>query len=170
MVQISQQAANEIAFLILARIQDRTAQGIDAEGKPFAAYSRRPFAAPAGALLKKAQRTLIRSKLASYFTTKTGALWIYVAGGYAAVRAASGRGAGVDMTFTGRMLSALDVVEASPSRITIGFNDPTAARVAFYHNVAGAGRGRTIRRFLGVSDQELETIAIRVLSKPGSVV
>jgi len=61
----------------------------------------------------------------------------------------------VTMTLTGDMLSALNVlkVERTAGKIEcfVGFADKEAAAKAYYHNIAGAGKRRVLRRFLGLS-------------------
>jgi len=60
----------------------------------------------------------------------------------------------VNLTAKGTMLQALNTVKAMDNEITIGFDDEEQARIAYYHNISGAGRGRVIRKFLGLREEQ----------------
>ena len=72
----------------------------------------------------------------------------------------------VTLSDTNSMLTALDVISVSTSsfsylpEIKIGFRDQEAAKKAFYHNVSGAGKGRTLRRFLGLQPAQIEELEV----------
>ncbi len=66
----------------------------------------------------------------------------------------------VTLSDTNSMLTALDVIGASNNEIQIGFRDQEAAKKAFYHNVSGAGKGRTLRRFLGLQPSQIEELEV----------
>lgn len=71
---------------------------------------------------------------------------------------------------TGAMRASISVVKVDNSipSITVGFNDKESAEKAFYHNVSGAGRGRVLRKFLGLQvqqEQELAEYAGNLVSK-----
>jgi len=61
----------------------------------------------------------------------------------------------VNLTMTGNMLRSLVVILAGDNTIRIGFENEEASQLAYYHNISGAGRGRVLRRFLGISDEGL---------------
>ena len=54
--------------------------------------------------------------------------------------------------------SVVQVDEQSKS-VTIGFSRSEDAGKAYYHVVSGAGKSRTIRDFLGLTDAEMEQVA-----------
>ncbi len=64
----------------------------------------------------------------------------------------------VTLIDTNNMLAALDVISTSNNEIKIGFRDQEAAKKAFYHNVSGAGKSRTLRRFLGLQPAQIEEL------------
>lgn len=66
----------------------------------------------------------------------------------------------ITLSDTNSMLAALDVISASNNEIKIGFRDQEAAKKAFYHNVSGAGKGRTLRRFLGLQPAQIEELEV----------
>lgn len=66
----------------------------------------------------------------------------------------------VTLSDTNSMLTTLDVISASNNEIKIGFRDQEAAKKAFYHNVSGAGKGRTLRRFLGLQPAQIEELEV----------
>jgi hypothetical protein len=61
----------------------------------------------------------------------------------------------VNMTLTGNMLGTLDIVDASGSKVKIGWNDAVENAKAYNHNV-----GDTVskRAFFGVTKQDIESI------------
>lgn len=74
----------------------------------------------------------------------------------------------VDFTVTGNTRAALTVlgVDEKNGTIKIGLSNPEAAQTMFYHNVSGAGRGRVLRRNLGLQKknrERLEQIAATLL-------
>lgn len=66
----------------------------------------------------------------------------------------------VTLSDTNSMLTALDTISASNNEIKIGFRDQEAAKKAFYHNISGAGKGRTLRRFLGLQPAQIEELEV----------
>jgi hypothetical protein len=62
----------------------------------------------------------------------------------------------VTLTETGAMRASLSIIDTDSNlnTITIGFLDKESATKAFYHNVSGAGKGRIIRQFLGLRQQQ----------------
>jgi len=66
----------------------------------------------------------------------------------------------VTLSDTNSMLTALNIIGASNNEIKIGFRDQEAAKKAFYHNVSGAGKGRTLRRFLGLQPAQIEELEV----------
>lgn len=76
----------------------------------------------------------------------------------------------VKLTATGAMRAALSTIETNDKDLTIkiGFIDTESAEKAWYHNFSGAGRGRVLRKFLGLQTeqkQDLTEYAAQLLSK-----
>ncbi len=142
-------------------IQERTEKGLDADGNPFEPYSENAFAMPLGAITARARQAL-GDKL-NTFTTKKGALWAVIEGGYKAFKSAAypQDSGSVNMTQTGRMMSGLTVVRTDPTTNTVvlGFTQSEDALKAWYHNEAGAGPRKVIRKFLGWTDEEKVELA-----------
>lgn len=65
-------------------------------------------------------------------------------------------GGKVNLSVTGLMLAALDVVGVSDNQIVIGFDDPEQAQKAYWHTISGAGRSRVLRQFMGLSREQWE--------------
>ena len=63
----------------------------------------------------------------------------------------------VDLTDTGQMFSSL-TSKITPSKGTLFFRQAQANKKAFYHDIAGAGKGRVIRQFFGINDREADKI------------
>ncbi|SHK67113.1 hypothetical protein [Rhodothermus profundi] len=57
------------------------------------------------------------------------------------------------------MWGLLRVFKVDEGSVTIGFNRTDAAEKAYYHVISGAGRSRTIRDFLGLTDEEVARVA-----------
>lgn len=171
--RLSEADLRAVGLLGIQIITERTARGIDADGEPFKPYSAKPFAMPAGAVTQRARAAL--KKELSFFKTKRGELWMIVQGGYEALkRAAYPQDAGtVNLWAKGLMIPALTIVsvDVAARTVVLGFTDQEQATKAFYHNVAGAGRGHVIRRFLGFTDEERGQLAAyaatRIVVKSG---
>ena len=76
---------------------------------------------------------------------------------------------GADLTATGRMRASLSAVSTDNKNnsVLIGFLNQESAKIAFYHNVSGAGKGRVLRKFMGLQirqEQELADYASDLIS------
>ncbi len=65
----------------------------------------------------------------------------------------------VTLTSTGAMRASLSPISSDGNSVTIGFLDAESARIAFYHNVSGAGKGRIIRKFMGLHKEQEDELA-----------
>ena len=63
----------------------------------------------------------------------------------------------VDLTDTGQMFSSL-TSKITPSKGTLFFRQAQANKKAFYHDTAGAGKGKVVRPFFGINDREVDKI------------
>lgn len=74
-------------------------------------------------------------------------------------------GGKVNLTLRGLMLGAFGViahgVKGKDGFISAGFTDEEAAEEAYWHNVSGAGKGRVLRRFLGLRDKQWEDATLK---------
>lgn len=128
-------------------------EGIDINGKKFAPFSfsywfAKKYKKKSKSKTKKGKSRYLKQAESAFATEKNN----------------------VFLTQSGAMLAAIDVVkiDEKTSEITIGFNDKNASKIAFYHNVSGAGKGRVIRRFFGVKkadEDELYSYAVEQLAK-----
>jgi len=69
----------------------------------------------------------------------------------------------VDLTDTGQMFSAL-TSKISTNKGTLFFRNMFANKKAFFHDKAGAGKGKVVRRFFGINSKEEKQI-INVFNK-----
>lgn len=156
----------KIGQILIRKIQDRTAQGMDFEGKEFKDYSRRTFALPAGAVTKRARKLLAKNGLLAW-TNRSGKKWIVVKGGYwnlkMATYAQTSYYGTVNLTATGEMMRSLRVTETGENEITIGFKDAENAAKAYYNKLMG-------REFLGVLPQDWDDPEIDALLLDGSII
>lgn len=159
-IEIAEIIKRRVGIRVVARIKERTLEGIDKDGKPFAGYSEKPFAAPAGSIPQKVRARLDKDGKLSFFN-KDNKRWVFVQGGYKLLKAVKrpGDGGVVNLTDTGKLLRGLRFLSiGNDGEIRIGWGDPELALLAYYHNVSGAGKGRVVRKFLGLPDDEIELI------------
>lgn len=156
----------KIGMVIIANIQKRTESGIDADGKPFKAYSTKTFAMPSGAITKRAQKILVKDGNLQYFNTKGGSLWAVIIGGYAvlkkAVYAKTSSNGTVNLMATGAMMRSLRVQSTGNNSITLGFANTESANKAYYNKVMG-------REFLGLSPDDLNDSDIKRMLASGII-
>lgn len=163
------------------RILRRTEQGVDVEGRAFAAYLRTPYTYyPHGVLgrvssrlsesskrnsTKRLHRKLTNNdfKRAGVRLTKSG-LGIHFPGGYAQFKQWLGR-AGVDLrgARAPHMLQHLQVRILSGREGAIGIYAPDKAAIADGHN--RGTRHLPQRRFLGASQADITAIAEDVITR-----
>jgi len=75
----------------------------------------------------------------------------------------------VDLTDTGQMFSAL-TSKIRPSKGTLFFRNMFANKKAFFHDVAGAGKGKVVRPFFAINRQEEKQIVQVFTDKISKVV
>ena len=140
---VSSKILKQLGFEVINFINDNIEAVIDVNNKPFEPYS-------LGYFIKKKYKKKSRAK------TKKARQNAYEK----AVAAWQGKGKDVNLTSTGAMLSALSViaVDEGAGTLTIGFNTSEAANLAYYHNVSGAGAGRVLRKFMGLTDEQRKVI------------
>jgi hypothetical protein len=100
---------------------------------------------------------------AKVFRNKSGTVMVIFSGGYKRLRELSQKpNEHVYMSWTGRMLRNLNIIRNEKTTATIGFNDAESERIAGYHNLYGAGKGKVLHPFLGFTaedDQQLLGLA-----------
>ncbi len=166
-IDIAEVIKRRIGIRVVAAIKENTLRGIDKDGKPFAPYSEKPFAAPAGSLTQKVRARLDKDGKLTFFE-KGDTKWVRVEGGYKLVKSIKrpSDGGVVNLTDTGKLLRGLRFLSIdNEGAIRIGWDDPELALLAYYHNVSGAGKGRVVRKFLGIPDAELQAIAEEEINK-----
>lgn len=110
----------------------------------------------------------------------TGASFVPYTPDYAAKKAKEGLGTTPNLTVSGRMLNDMGITDVAPGKVSIGFRSAGgstrgkgltliqrsravgAEDKARYHDVLGAGKSRTLRKFLGLTREETETVRARV--------
>ncbi len=140
----------------LAIIRERTLSGKFLPGSSPGAgeYSTKPFARPLGGLTKQVQKDLLASG-AQVFTKEGKATWVVIKGGYKQLREIAGKDTShVSLTWRGRMLRNLGVLNADDNSAVLGMKDEDAKQLSLYHNVMGAGKSKVKRVFMGFSEGE----------------
>lgn len=117
----------------------RVAAGMDLNGNPFAAYSADYLRLKMGAVLMKPKTKGYRKRVFGKWSGK------------------------VDLQVTGAMMKDMNSnIIRNPAivlyEIEIGYitgkADEASIRKAGYHNVSGAGKGKVLRRFVGLTEDE----------------
>lgn len=133
-----QRLLNRIGLAVIRTERQRTRRGLDADGQPFRDYH------PAYAKLKDAA---------------DGTSSAVVNLEYGVRREGEGDEARVVVNKYDTMLTHLDHVVAQDRRsVVVAFDQERAARIARYHNVEGAGRGKVRREFHALSAEQEEQI------------
>lgn len=149
-------------------IEERTARGEYLPGSSPGAgqYSTKPFARPAAGLPRRIRELLDDTSDGSSFFTRAGTLWVVVERGYRWLREAMGLPTDrVTLDVTGDMMRAMSSrVTTTADGITLevgyiqGVSDDDALRIADFHQNQGVGPSKTIRRFVGLTDEEASTV------------
>ncbi len=146
-------------------IKRRTAKGVFLKGSSAGGekYSTKPFVMPIGAVKKK--DVMMKMLKGGYgkedvmiFKTKGGGTWALLKKGYKWLREQSGRQSErVDLRWSGTLMRSLRVIDVSPEKgeVVIGHGEARSRKIAEYHNVSGAGKGKTIRKYLGATEKEM---------------
>jgi len=145
-------------------IKRRTAKGVFLKGSSAGGgkYSTKPFVMPIGAVKKKdVMMKMLKGgygKEAMIFKTRGGGTWALLKNGYKWLREQSGKKSDrVDLRWSGSLMRSLRVIKVSPEKgeVIIGHGDARNRKIAEYHNVSGAGKGKTIRKYLGATEKEM---------------
>lgn len=152
---------------VTAIIKARVQAGVFEDGSSTDAgqYSSKPFVMPIGAVKKKSVLMGILknqyNEKTQLFRTKKGSLWVLVKDGYQWLREVSGKpSAKVDMRYTSEMMRSLKVLSVDPEKgeIIIGHDRKRNQQLAEWHH-QGAGKSKKVRKWLYVTDKELQSIA-----------
>ena len=159
--RVSPQKMKLIALRGAQMLQENMDAGIDEDGKPFAPYSTNTFARPLGGIPKRARELLDGAGKLTEFTAKSsGKLWALIEGGYKALKEAMypGESDVVNFLASGRTRKALRTTFVGENAATLGYSTEEAAKIMYYLTIAGAGKGRTIRK-LGWTKAQQEELA-----------
>ncbi len=143
---------------VIAIIRDRVNAGQYLEGSsPNAGqYSTTPMPLPFGKLEKAVSKKELQNKdKYTIFTAKSGNKWVIIQGGYKEYRRLCGKESDkVVMSWTGKMMQNLGIVEKVPGSIGVGFSDPDMERLAIFHNISGVGKSHRRHVFFDLSKEE----------------
>lgn len=165
MVIVKNNTLQLLGNYIISKIIERTSEGIDEDGKPFIPYSSIPFAMPYGAYLanttQRQRKYLEFNKQVALFRRGSG-LWALIKGGYIEFKRArftSDAAPNLQVRgMRGGMLGDLTIIRKGDNYVIIGFKHEESAKIAAYHQLLGAGKSRTIRKFLGLTDTEKQEL------------
>jgi len=138
-------------------IRERTLKGEFLPGSSPGAenYSTKPFARPLGGLTRQLQKTLLSSPDVAVFTKDDKSTWVVIKGGYKQMREMAGKDTSrVTMTWRGRMMRNLGILNADESSAILGMKDDDTKQLALYHNVMGAGKSKRKHVFMGFTESE----------------
>ena len=144
---------------VLADIYDNIRNGIDCEGKPFA-YSRKPFYRPFDPkLYKKMGGAGGYGKLFTITQSKVGKLGFIILGGYDAFKSTVYPNSYAQfLTITGKLLRSMKVQSVNDTAAVIGFTGERNQQIAAWLNVDGAGKGKKLWKFLGITKKQEEAL------------
>lgn len=152
-------------------IKKRVAEGKFLEGSSDGAsqYSTKPFAMPIGAVRPKAvMMRMLRGRYeddTQIFQTSKGRKWVAITKGYKWLREQAGKNTSkVDLTWTRELMRSMTVLstDINSGEIEIGHKGKRNEDIAYWHNVAGAGKGKKKRVYLSMTDAELQKLAERL--------
>ena len=162
-VRYKPQQLQKIGLHLLSILRDRTAKGLDKDGKPFKPYSTNAFKVPYSQSTKSAVLQLIKDGKAILFN-RGGVKFALIKSGYLDYKKLIFKGTSYDGTvnlmLTGRMLQDLNVLRTDNNQIVIGFNNMEMAERAMYNIKRG-------RDFMGFSDADLQDIRLKELLSEG---
>jgi len=146
----------------LAIIRKRVLDGQYLEGSsPNAGeYSTTPMPLPFGKLQATVRKKLSKEELENkdkyvIFTAKSGNVWISVQGGYKAYRQMAGKfNDHVILSWSGRLMRNMGIVQKEKDSYSVGFSDPDVERIARYHTLEGAGKSHRKHVFFDLSEEE----------------
>lgn len=149
----------QAAILAIELINEQIAAGRDINNKPYK-YGTRPFARPLGGLRGVNIKSAVKSGKIKPFSTKNGARWGVITGGYASLREMRGLSTSGDfLQDTGRLLRDLTAKQTSGIEARIGFSSTRSAEIAYYLNKSGAGKSRRLWQFLGLTPENRQKLA-----------
>lgn len=149
--------SERIALRAIELINQQIADGIDIDGKKYK-YSEKPFAMPYSSKVVKAFGKDGKGKYYNV-TSKNGKRWLIITKGYKSYREAFNREVDKDfLQWSGNMLAAIDVINYDTYSAEIGFRNKKAAQIAYYLNVSGAGRGRKLWKFFGLTKENIDKL------------
>ena len=185
---ITAKLMNQIGNGVRATIVKMTSEGVDYNGRAFRRYSTRRLYVPLDHMPKpKGGRRVRLSSLKGTFTAERIVMADMTRGpmkrprgtkgtekkkgtklksvaydhGYLQYRSCMGRGARVDLEFTGRMLAAFQIVQCNNSLVRLGFVSKQEAAKAL-GNITGrrgkSSRAVNPRRFVGIGSAHEKTI------------
>lgn len=152
-------------------IKKRVAEGKFLEGSSDGAsqYSTKPFAMPVGGVRPKSvMMKMLKGKYdddTQLFQTKAGKMWVSITKGYKWLREQAGKNTSkVDLTWTRELMRSMTVLstDIKSGEIEIGHKGDRNDKLAEYHNVSGAGKGKKKRVYLSMTDAELQKLADRL--------
>ena len=137
-----------VSAIQIRNIRIRTEKGKSVNGSPFAPYSTKPF----------------------FFNTKpeSSPVYKFFEGGYREFRASKGRSTKPDLNFSGKMLSSM-TTRVGTNKASLFFRRQSENKKAFFHDIAGAGKGRVVRPFFSINRQEENQIVKVFNSKIGKI-
>ena len=166
-MKFSEQLLKYIGNTTLSFILDNIKKGISYEGDKFQ-YSENNFYIPFSPKIYSAYKK--DNSFARFVTTKSGKKGFIVFGYKKFKEKFYPQSVNNYLTASGKMLRDMNILktsdnsEGSCGEIIIGFTDVRNSQIAFYLNVSGAGRGRKLWKFLGLSQKQIEELSVKYQS------
>lgn len=149
--------SERVAYRAIELINQQIADGIDIDGKKYK-YSESPFLMPYSSKVVSKFGKDAKGKLYNVIN-KNGKRWLVITKGYKSYREAFNRATDSDfLQWTGNLLSSIDIINSDSDSAEIGFTNQKAAQIAYYLNVSGAGRGRKLWKFFGLTKENIDKL------------
>lgn len=151
----------------IAIIRERTIKGefLDGSSSNAGQYSTTPLPLPFGKFTKMTQKKILKGDVLSgdyriFTNLKSGNTWIIIKGGYKKFRELAGKDtANVSLSWSGRMLRNLGVLNVDKTTAVLGFSSEEEKQKAIWHNVMGAGKSKKKHVFMDFSKDEREELS-----------
>lgn len=149
--------SERVAYRAIDLINQQIKDGIDIDGKPYK-YSESPFLMPYSSKVTAKFGKDNKGKLYN-IVNKNGKKWLIITKGYKSYREVFNRATDSDfLQWTGNLLSSIDIINSDSDSAEIGFTNRKAAQIAYYLNVSGAGRGRKLWKFFGLTKENIDKL------------
>jgi hypothetical protein len=163
--------------IVVADIIENINRGIDFTGKAFA-YSKNPFYRPydpklyrkMGGKAAAEDGTLFKIIITGGKKAGGGKLGFIIMGYDAFKQKVYPNAYGHFLTVSGKLLRGMRVISKNNDELVIGWKDQDNVDKAFWLNQSGAGKGKKLWKFLGISEKQKNELVISLEAELKNIV